>query len=562
MSLAGLGYFAGGMAQGIERGQAVRERQKRLEMDREQQDWRRSEFDRQAELANRIRAAQQAGADVFAADRQAYESQYANPLSGPPQEGQDAVQAAPMAPWEPNDELRLKAVDATSDALFSNGLLSEGAQVWGLAETQRKRLRGSAGQALMAALESGEDVTEPMKRFYRLVGDGSDITAVHRITGPGAENGEMVVQRNNRLTGQPMPDLVATPDQVIQTVGRMLADPETVAKQSMEAYMASLKEALQLKRELAVEETRLRGQRENEAAKDERTRQGKAEERQWKLEDLPIEEDIKARSQMRVQGASAAATGVQQRLTDAAKAKLEVGGLGKPPTDYRWDPNNPGAAIPIPGGPADVKREGIFNADIAARDGTITALERLESQVDLLAKHPGLKSIVGLRGVMYDPPGSDGADARSILNTLKTQTMMALQQELRVNARTTTGGQARYSAELAKKLESGVASLDPNQSPAQFKGELVKLRKWAQDSKKKVAETYNAKYPESPPPTATQPLPGNPPAPGPGLSNAPQPPAPTPGAGAAAPSDQVLYAKNRQGVRIMSRNGGPWEVVR
>jgi hypothetical protein len=135
---------------------------------------------------------------------------------------------------------------------------------------------------------------------------------------------------------------------------------------------------------------------------------------------------------------------------------------------------------------------------------------------------------------------------------------MALQQELRVNARTTTGGQARYSAELAKKLESGVASLDTNQSPAQFKQELTKLKTWAIESKKKVAEAYNAKYPEGEPPPET------PPAPRPGLGGAPRPPAAAPQPAAEAAVPMVLTARNpKTGERIVSRDGGlTWQPVK
>lgn len=96
-----LGAFAGGMAQGLERGQAMSARQKALDWQGEQQARQRKQWSREdAELAA-DEAARQAGVSVIEADRKAYEDQGAAPLPSvqtPDPVAQTPQPAAPIAP--------------------------------------------------------------------------------------------------------------------------------------------------------------------------------------------------------------------------------------------------------------------------------------------------------------------------------------------------------------------------------------------------------------------------------------------------------------------------------
>ena len=85
---------------------------------------------------------------------------------------------------------------------------------------------------------------------------------------------------------------------------------------------------------------------------------------------------------------------------DAAQAKADAAAKereqGKPPPGYRHTAE--GNLEAIPGGPADLKQQGQFNADTATMNASFASFDRLAGAANELMNHPGLGGITGLRG--------------------------------------------------------------------------------------------------------------------------------------------------------------------
>ncbi len=95
----------------------------------------------------------------------------------------------------------------------------------------------------------------------------------------------------------------------------------------------------------------------------------------------------------------------------SAKEKESKSGSGTVPAGYRMKMD--GTMEAIPGGPADLKREGQFNQDVATRTATESAMNRLAEEANAVKTAPGLGGITGIRGMLPDIPGTDAANARA-----------------------------------------------------------------------------------------------------------------------------------------------------
>lgn len=164
---------------------------------------------------------------------------------------------------------------------------------------------------------------------------------------------------------------------------------------------------------------------------------------------------------------------------------------GKAPSGYRF--NAVGDLEAIPGGPADQKKQGAFNADVASMTATETALNRLAEEANALKQHQGLKGITGLRGAVPDIPGTDAANARAKLETLRSQVAFGTLQAMR-DASKTGGALGAVSEKELKLLESNLAALSTAQSMSEFQAALDQIMKRVEESKVNLRRAFNMKH--------------------------------------------------------------------
>lgn len=174
---------------------------------------------------------------------------------------------------------------------------------------------------------------------------------------------------------------------------------------------------------------------------------------------------------------------------EAARAKAEGG--DKPPVGYRRTPS--GDLQAIPGGPADLKQQGLFNQDSAALTGTISSMDRLAAAANEVLHHPGLEGITGWRGKLPNAPGSDAANAEALLGTLKSQAGFGVLQDMRNNSKT-GGALGAVSDAEGKRLESNLAALDKSQSLEQFKANLQKIVDYSDQAKDRMRGAFNMRH--------------------------------------------------------------------
>ncbi len=166
-------------------------------------------------------------------------------------------------------------------------------------------------------------------------------------------------------------------------------------------------------------------------------------------------------------------------------------GAGRPPPGYRPTPD--GNLEAIPGGPADLKQQGVLNQDTAALTGGINSFDRLATAANEALKHPGLAGITGLRGALPNIPGSDAADAQAKLNTLKSQVGFGVLQDMRNNSKT-GGALGAVSDAEGKRLEANLAALENAQSETQMRDSLQKIVDYSAGAKDRLRGAYNLKH--------------------------------------------------------------------
>lgn len=183
-----------------------------------------------------------------------------------------------------------------------------------------------------------------------------------------------------------------------------------------------------------------------------------------------------------------------------AQLRAENASKDKPPAGYR--PTAGGNLEAIPGGPADQKILGAFNADTAQLTGSIAGFDRLASATNQLLSHPGLAGITGLRGKLPNIPGGDAADAQALLDTLKSQVGFGVLQDMR-NSSKTGGALGSVSDAEGKRLEANLAALDKAQSLDQFKKSLGQILEYTEQAKDRMRGAFNMKHGERQPAPAS-----------------------------------------------------------
>lgn len=163
----------------------------------------------------------------------------------------------------------------------------------------------------------------------------------------------------------------------------------------------------------------------------------------------------------------------------------------KAPPGYRFTPNSDLEAIP--GGPADLKLQGALNQDTATLGTTESALDRLSVAANEVMRHPGLKGITGVRGAIPDIPGTNAANARAKLQTLKAQIGFNVLQEIR-NASKTGGALGSVTEKELGFLQNALAAVDTAQDDVQMSESLQKLMDYAAGAKVRLRQAYNLKH--------------------------------------------------------------------
>lgn len=165
----------------------------------------------------------------------------------------------------------------------------------------------------------------------------------------------------------------------------------------------------------------------------------------------------------------------------------------KPPAGYRYTQS--GDMEAVPGGPADVKATGVFNADTANLESSTSGLNRMATTANELLNHPGLPGIYGLRGMIPNAPGSAAANAEAKLNNLKSQVGFSVLQAMR-DASKTGGALGNISDAEGKRLEANLAALDKAQGVDQVRDELRKIVTFTEEAKGRLRNAYNTKHGE------------------------------------------------------------------
>lgn len=181
----------------------------------------------------------------------------------------------------------------------------------------------------------------------------------------------------------------------------------------------------------------------------------------------------------------------RQAAADRAALVATTAQTGKTPPGYRASAN--GNLEAIPGGPADTKLQGAFNADTNALQGGVADLDRLAVEANKVLTHPGLPGITGIAGKFPNIPGTDAANAEALLGTLKSQVGFGVLQAMR-NASKTGGALGSVSDAEGKRLEANLASLDKAQSLEQFKDSLGQIIKFTEDAKGRMRNAYNMRH--------------------------------------------------------------------
>jgi hypothetical protein len=140
-----------------------------------------------------------------------------------------------------------------------------------------------------------------------------------------------------------------------------------------------------------------------------------------------------------------------------------------------------------------VKMEGAFNADRASLTGTKAGLDRLKEAAQTLKDHPGLGGITGLRGAIYDIPGTEAANAQAQFDTLKSQIGFGVLQDMRQNSKT-GGALGNVSDAEGKRLEANLSALSRKQSKEEMAVNLDNIIKYVDSAEARLSDAFNMKH--------------------------------------------------------------------
>jgi len=163
----------------------------------------------------------------------------------------------------------------------------------------------------------------------------------------------------------------------------------------------------------------------------------------------------------------------------------------KPPSGYRL--NDSGDLEPIPGGPADTKRQ---NAMATAQSSLVNATEglnRLGEAANALKNHPGLARITGIRGKIPNIPGTDAANAQALIDNLKSQAGFTVLQNMRDMSKT-GGALGQVSDRENIMLQNNLAALDLSQDTKSFISNLDKIISYVETAKGNLKSGFDRNF--------------------------------------------------------------------
>lgn len=134
-------------------------------------------------------------------------------------------------------------------------------------------------------------------------------------------------------------------------------------------------------------------------------------------------------------------------------------------------------------------------------------MDRLAQEANRMLNHPGLpkstgiRSIVPLVGGVATIPGTDVANFKAGLETLKSQAGFSVLQAMR-EASKTGGALGQVSDFENKMLQANLAALDTAQSEEEFKAALAKIIKYTEEAKGRLRQASKGAPATAPAPAA------------------------------------------------------------
>lgn len=143
------------------------------------------------------------------------------------------------------------------------------------------------------------------------------------------------------------------------------------------------------------------------------------------------------------------------------KARGSVHGE-KAPSGFRFTQS--GELEPIPGGPADYKRQMLDQQKMQATEQASLTSQQVLDQAATLLSHPGRKAATGATYLLGSVPGTQAKGFASQLETFKAQTFIPMVTALK--------GMGALSDAEGKKLSASVGALDPSMPEDEFEKSL------------------------------------------------------------------------------------------
>ena len=232
--LGGLGSLAGGMAQGLQTGQAMRAREQQMTlaaadqaMQEEVQGRRRQEWARQDQ--------QQARDDATRTTLEAANQEAARVL----REAQAAHEADPAnagTPFQPSKDLIVRAGEARTNALFKAGRTDDAMKFFAQDSAMRASLRREAIEQNYQRYKATRDPSALIEGVYRNIDDGFDLKGVEPVK---TLDGSVVyrITRQSRDNPEKVDTQEFTPDDVEMFVQGAL-NPQGVLKYELDSRLA------------------------------------------------------------------------------------------------------------------------------------------------------------------------------------------------------------------------------------------------------------------------------------------------------------------------------------
>ena len=143
------------------------------------------------------------------------------------------------------------------------------------------------------------------------------------------------------------------------------------------------------------------------------------------------------------------------------------------------------------------------------------SMDRLAQEANRMLTHPGLSKSTGLRswlplaGGIATVPGTDAANFKAGLETLKSQAGFSVLQAMR-DASKTGGALGQVSDFENKMLQANLAALDTAQSEEEFKAALGKIITYTEQAKERLRQSAKAEPGAATPAVSDGPPPGVP----------------------------------------------------